>query len=82
MSCRAPNRPFKCFNRQCSLRTRARPQVLTVKAREPKQGKTEEIPTPEVFVVASYEADYKPIFRLPPTYLRGECPSDATIRVA
>ena len=48
--------------------------MLTVKAREPKQGKMEEIPTPEVFVVPSYEADYRPIFRLPPTYLRSACP--------
>jgi hypothetical protein len=50
---------------------------LTVKAREPKQGKTEEIPTPEVFVVPSYEHDYKPTFRFPPTYLRGASPSPA-----
>jgi hypothetical protein len=52
-------------------------QVLTVKAREPKQGKMEEIPTPEVFVVPSYETDYRPIFRLPPTYLRSACPLSA-----
>jgi enhancer of polycomb-like protein len=45
--------------------------VLTVKAREPKQGKSHEIPTPEVWVVPSYETDYRPVFRPPTTYLRG-----------
>ncbi len=44
-----------------------------MKAREPKQGKVEEIPTPEVWPVASYEADYRPVFRPPPSYLRGAC---------
>lgn len=46
-------------------------QVLTVKAREPKQGKAEEIPTPEVWPVTSYAEDYKPVYRPPPAYLRG-----------
>jgi hypothetical protein len=45
--------------------------VLTVKAREPKQGKSHEIPTPEVWVVPSYETDYRPVFRPPTSYLRG-----------
>ena len=48
-----------------------------MKAREPKQGKMEEIPVPEVHFVASYVTDYKPIFRIPPTYLRGACPGGA-----
>ena len=41
----------------------------------------EEIPTPEVFVVASYETDYRPIMRLPPTYLRSACPPSAPRRL-
>lgn len=44
--------------------------MLTVKAREPKQGKVEEIPTPEVWPVASYETDYLPVFTPPASYLR------------
>ena len=46
-------------------------QVLTVKAREPKQGKSDEIPTPEVWAVPTYETDYRPTFRPPTSYLRG-----------
>lgn len=41
-----------------------------MKAREPKQGKVEEIPTPEVWPVASYETDYLPVFTPPASYLR------------
>jgi hypothetical protein len=51
-----------------------RHQVLTVK---PKGGTDAEIPTPEVWNVASYAADYKPVYRPPPSYLRGAPASPA-----
>jgi hypothetical protein len=54
-----------------SLLTCLGAQVLTVKAREPKQGKSDEIPTPEMWAVPSYETDYRPTFRPPTSYLRG-----------
>ena len=55
-------------------------QVLTVKSRDPKQGKTEEIPTPEVWAVPSYESDYRPAFRSPASYIRGAPPSPFAAR--
>jgi len=40
---------------------------------QPK-AKAADIPTPEVWTVASYEADYRPTFKVPPTYIRGAPP--------
>ncbi len=51
-----------------------------MKAREPKQGKSHEIPTPEVWVVPSYETDYRPVFRPPTSYLRGACGAARRVR--